>query len=130
SNSQLGTLRPSLEWWCAKTRRRKSPCPGLLSQSLECFAVALVRHPLCRLEIAAPFRWFGGRYDESPAISGDVERRLHIHVQQIENWLVDYERQAVPNVITSADPCGQPQGLSYSRDGARGPGAGSTIGGR
>src|ERR1035438_7951566 len=67
-----------------------APCLRLLSEFLECFAVTLVRGALRRLELLASLGLFGRRDDEPVSVRAEVERRVGIDSQQVENRPVDH----------------------------------------
>src|SRR5688572_7210419 len=91
--------------WCissTSSRERNSgstrvPAAPLLGQLLESLAVPFVGPLLRGVELLlAGERRRGRSDDESRAIRADVERRLRVDFQQIQNWPVDDQRQAVP----------------------------------
>src|SRR5579871_2660825 len=79
------------------------PWRRLFSQFLECFAVSLVRGALRSLELLTPFGLLGGRDDEPVPVRGEVERRIGIDLQEIENRPVDHQCQTVAVLRESLD---------------------------
>ena len=85
---------------------RKVGCTGLLRQPLQCFAVLFVAGIQRPLELLASAFVRRGSDHEQPAVGRNVQRRLFVDAQQIQDGSVDHQGEAVTDangIVTLGD---------------------------